>query len=446
MADTHKNFAKGTLTNAPGTSGTSFVLSSGEGALFAANMPVTIVPDQTQPDSANAEIGYVTNVSSDTLTVTRAQESTSAKNAQIGWLVLGTVTAKSLTDIEADVTALETDSHTHSNKTILDATTASFTTADETKLDGIEASADVTDATNVASAGAFMISGNTYDDIAVGLVAKEFTISEKSKLAGIESGADVNEVTLAGSETLTNKNLSSGTNTFPTLNQNTTGSAATLTTSRTFRTNLASTSTASFNGSANVTPGVTGTLPVGNGGTGTTTFTGILKGNGTSAVTAVTAPSGDIVGTSDTQTLSAKSISGSTNTITNIGPSSRTGGFFIGVISGATLGSTGNKAITGVGFTPKLVRFVVLESNATSFPSLSDGAMTASSQYARGIALDVGVGANARWSTTSACISRRNQAGTVNLQAAYVSMDAGGFTINVTTSSSSFDVAYECYG
>jgi hypothetical protein len=57
----------------------------------------------------------------------------------------------------------------------------------------------------------------------------------------------------------------------PTLNQNTTGSAATLTTSRTFQTNLASTSTASFNGSANVTPGVTGTLPVANGGTNTST-------------------------------------------------------------------------------------------------------------------------------------------------------------------------------
>ena len=57
----------------------------------------------------------------------------------------------------------------------------------------------------------------------------------------------------------------------PTLNQNTTGSAATLTTSRTFQTNLASTSTASFNGSANVTPGVTGTLPVANGGTGSPT-------------------------------------------------------------------------------------------------------------------------------------------------------------------------------
>lgn len=39
---------------------------------------------------------------------------------------------------------------------VLTATTASFTTADETKLDGIEALADVTDATNVAAAGAVM--------------------------------------------------------------------------------------------------------------------------------------------------------------------------------------------------------------------------------------------------------------------------------------------------
>jgi len=39
---------------------------------------------------------------------------------------------------------------------VLDATTASFLTADEIKLDGIEALADVTDATNVAAAGALM--------------------------------------------------------------------------------------------------------------------------------------------------------------------------------------------------------------------------------------------------------------------------------------------------
>ncbi len=53
-------------------------------------------------------------------------------------------------------------------------------------------------------------------------------------------------------------------------------SATKLATARTVRTNLASTSTASFDGSANITPGVTGTLPIANGGTGNTTGTATL--------------------------------------------------------------------------------------------------------------------------------------------------------------------------
>ena len=49
-------------------------------------------------------------------------------------------------------------------------------------------------------------------------------------------------------------------------------------------------------------------LPVANGGTGATTLTGLVIGNGTSAMTTVTAPSGTVVGTSDTQTLTNKRI------------------------------------------------------------------------------------------------------------------------------------------
>ena len=41
---------------------------------------------------------------------------------------------------------------------------------------------------------------------------------------------------------------------------------------------------------------VTGTLPVANGGTGATTLTGVVIGNGTSAFTVKTNPSGDFVG------------------------------------------------------------------------------------------------------------------------------------------------------
>lgn len=48
-------------------------------------------------------------------------------------------------------------------------------------------------------------------------------------------------------------------------------SATKLQTARTVRTNLGSTSTANFDGTANITPGVTGILPAANGGTGNTT-------------------------------------------------------------------------------------------------------------------------------------------------------------------------------
>ena len=51
----------------------------------------------------------------------------------------GSMTASGvdITDITTDIIALKTDSHTHSNKSILDNTTASFTTALKTKIDEI---------------------------------------------------------------------------------------------------------------------------------------------------------------------------------------------------------------------------------------------------------------------------------------------------------------------
>ena len=56
------------------------------------------------------------------------------------------------------------------------------------------------------------------------------------------------------------------------------GSANKLTTARTIQINLASTSSASFDGSANVTPGVTGILPAANGGTGYNSLSNVKVG------------------------------------------------------------------------------------------------------------------------------------------------------------------------
>jgi len=58
-------------------------------------------------------------------------------------------------------------------------------------------------------------------------------------------------------------------------------------------------------------------IGVADGGTGAVTFSsGILTADGTNAFTTVTAPSGTIVGTSDTQTLTNKTINSASNTIT----------------------------------------------------------------------------------------------------------------------------------
>ena len=68
-----------------------------------------------------------------------------------------------------------------------------------------------------------------------------------------------------------------------------------MTTSRDFLTNLASTAAAGFNGSANNTHGVTGTLPVANGGTGLASWSigGIVYASGTTTLTQTTGASYD---------------------------------------------------------------------------------------------------------------------------------------------------------
>lgn len=71
-------------------------------------------------------------------------------------------------------------------------------------------------------------------------------------------------------------------------------------------------------GKIGLTTHISGTLAVGNGGTGATTLTGLVVGNGTSAFTTVTAPSGTVVGTSDTQTLTNKRLEPRVSSTTSI--------------------------------------------------------------------------------------------------------------------------------
>ena len=86
------------------------------------------------------------------------------------------------------------------------------------------------------------------------------------------------------------------------------GSATKLATARSIQTNLASTKAASFDGSANIAPGVSGILPVANGGTGKSSLADVIVGT---AQKLQTARSLNVTGTGLTGT--AQTFDGSGN-------------------------------------------------------------------------------------------------------------------------------------
>lgn len=101
--DALKNFAYGTLSNSPGTAGTSFVLQTGQGANFpTGTFSCTCWPVNQLPLSSNSEIVRGT-VSGDTLTVTRQQEGTGAINVVAGYQIAQTITAGLLAEIIASI-------------------------------------------------------------------------------------------------------------------------------------------------------------------------------------------------------------------------------------------------------------------------------------------------------------------------------------------------------
>jgi hypothetical protein len=88
------------------TTGTSIQLSSSSGFASGANQNITVWPSGVDPTTSNAEIMRITNnnTQNNTLTVTRAQEgSTALGNIAVGYQVANTITPKVLTDIEQDL-------------------------------------------------------------------------------------------------------------------------------------------------------------------------------------------------------------------------------------------------------------------------------------------------------------------------------------------------------
>jgi microcystin-dependent protein len=100
---THTNFAVSTVAVAPSpaSSGTSLTVATGNGSLFPTNSNVVVSPAGVTPTSANSEICLVTNQSGDVLTLTRQQESTSARSIVVGDSIIGGPTALWFTAIES---------------------------------------------------------------------------------------------------------------------------------------------------------------------------------------------------------------------------------------------------------------------------------------------------------------------------------------------------------
>jgi hypothetical protein len=105
LSDAHKNFAISLVATAPSpaSSGTSLVVTASDGTKFPATpFNATIWPAGAQSTTANAEIVRVTTISTDTFTITRAQESSSARTVVIGDQIAATITAKTFADFTED--------------------------------------------------------------------------------------------------------------------------------------------------------------------------------------------------------------------------------------------------------------------------------------------------------------------------------------------------------
>ena len=104
--DAHKNLAVSLVATppSPATSGTTIVVTAGDGARFpAAPFNATVWPSTQVPTPLTAEIVRVTARTADTLTILRAQEGTTARAIVAGDVIAHTVTVKTITDLEAGV-------------------------------------------------------------------------------------------------------------------------------------------------------------------------------------------------------------------------------------------------------------------------------------------------------------------------------------------------------
>lgn len=128
--DAFKNLAYSTVATAPSPadSGTELVVTTGHGGRFpTAPFNATVWPADEIPTPSNAEIVRVTGVSTDTLTIEREQESTTAREILVGDQIAASITALTLSTLESNISAVSaavTSVDTHAGTASAAATSA----------------------------------------------------------------------------------------------------------------------------------------------------------------------------------------------------------------------------------------------------------------------------------------------------------------------------------
>ena len=175
-----------------------------------------------------------------------------------------------------------------------------------------------------------------------------------------------------------------------------------------------------------LTTGVTGTLPVGNGGTGATTLTGYVKASGTAAFTAVsTIPSTDIsgLGTMSTQNANNVAITGGSVNGTTVGATTPASGAFTTLVaSGASVTSIN----AGVAL---LTSATVTTLNATGASIASANIGNLQFTAASIASINAGVAVITNLSATSASIASMNASVALLTTATVTNLTATGASI-----------------
>lgn len=125
--------------------------------------------------------------------------------------------------------------------------------------------------------------------------------------------------------------------------------------------------------------------------------------------------------------------------------SQRSGGFKVGTIGTATFATTGSKSITGVGFQPSFIQvYANFDTAAAGAARISTGVSDGTTTRSWGMAVDAPSAISARYNS-STLVNIRNEANSSQLVVNLTSLDADGFTINVTTANASYSAVYVAY-